>query len=196
MIKSGYITELNYDLNEAFKEIEVVKRDGVLSIESINYWQKLCSCLLEDCTDFIKLYKLNGACHSPLCLCKMTCSCGKCTYCAVQKFQDLYNKFNSLVEYHSYTDSCKEANIDHDNYVLKDKKLKYWERRYSKLYDKLMLFHYDFDKDFDQPSHEGYEGKVFVNNEIEVDAEDFKEILVFLHLFENVETIALEKEQI
>lgn len=196
MIKLGEITELSHDLKEAFNYMQDLKVDGIISIESINYWHKLCSCLLQDCTDFIKLYKLDWTCQYTLCLCKITCSCGKCTYCDVWKFQDLYNIFNSLVDYHSYTDSCKEAIIDYDNSVLKDKKLKYWTRRYSKLYDKLILFHYDFDKDFDLPSHEGYKGKVFVNDEIEVDAEDFKEILVFLDLFENVKTIALENEQI
>ena len=41
----------------------------------------------------------------------------------------------------------------------------------TKIYvNKLSLFHYHFDLDFDLPSHDGFEGRVFVNNEIEVEA--------------------------
>lgn len=56
----------------------------------------------------------------------------------------------------------------------------------TKIYvNKLSLFHYHFDLDFDLSSHDGFEGKVFVNNEIEVDAKDFKEILEFIDLYQS-----------
>lgn len=115
----------------------------------------------------------------------MTCTCGKCTYCDVQKCQDLYKSCTTLVEYHSCLSSCKEAITYHDQNVWNEKKQMYWKRKYSKLYDKLSLFHYHFDKDFDLPSHYGFEGRVFVNNEIEVDAKDFKEILEFIDLYQS-----------
>lgn len=116
----------------------------------------------------------------------MTCSCGKCTFCDAQKFKDLYNSFTTLVKYHSYGRICIEAIARYNQYGVNEMKLKYWKKKYSKLHDKLSLFHYHFDKDFDMPSHDGFEGRVFVNNEIEVDAGDFKEILDILDLYQSL----------
>ena len=56
----------------------------------------------------------------------------------------------------------------------------------------MVPFHYDFDKDFDLPSHEWYRGRVFVKDEIEVDAEDFKEILKFLDLYQDIVVVSID----
>lgn len=179
MIQIGEITLQRNDLYEAFKELEALKANGVLPIQNLQHWLNLHHCLLPDCKAFIKHYQRDCACQYPDCVCKMTCTCGKCTFCDVQKFQNLYDKFDLLVEYHSNSDSCFEAILDYP-------KSKYWKRKYYKLYDKLVLFHYHFDKDFDTPGHSGSEGRVFVNDEIEVVAEDFGDILNFLRLYDEV----------
>lgn len=184
-MKLGETTAFSYVLKEAFNEIMALKADGVISIENINFWQNLYHCLLPDCKEFIKLYQSDYACQYPVCLCKLTCICGKCTYCDVQKFQDLYDKFNLLAEYHAYSASCKDAVAEYNNYVLENQD-KYWRKKHYKLYDKLALFHYHFDKDFDTPGHEGFEGRVFVDDEIEVDKKDFDRILDFLSLYDEV----------
>lgn len=186
LINKGEITELSYDLNESIKDIDILQANGIISMECIQHWLNLCRCLLPDCKEFIRLYQINCACQYPVCFCKMTCTCGKCAYCDVQKFQNLYNKFSLLAEYHAYSNSCKEAIEDYDNYLLENKD-KYWKRKHYKLYDKLALFHYHFDKYFDTHDHEGYEGRVFVNDEIEADWKDFESILVFLRLYDGMD---------
>lgn len=183
IIKGGFI-EVSYDIGEAFKELNALKFDGVISIQSIHHWLNLCRCLLPDCNEFIKLYQSDCVCQYLDCVCKLTCTCGKCAYCDVQKFQDLYAKFSLLTEFHSYSECCKEAIEGYKNYGL-DGNVRYWRQKYSKLIDKMALFHYHFDKDFDTPDHEGFEGRVFVDDEIEVDKKDFKGILEFLELYES-----------
>jgi len=84
---------------------------------------------------------------------------------------------------------------EYDDRIGNGKNLQLWARKYHKLYDKLILFHNDFDKDFDLPSHEGYEGRVFVNDEIEVEAEDFKEILKFLDLYQDIVVVPIEQHE-